>query len=249
MRDETVRACGLAAVIMAAASVVLAPLNALARMQTESGRSDLENEFAGWWAEPALRTLGPWILDFGSPDIVYLTYGKFYAVAVAAVIACAVAARSRRPANVRWTERWGWRLTLAGFALVLLGQVAFYWILGTWWTVAGGNPDSPWGDWVYVLVLLGLLVGIPGGILLGIGLLRAGFRPRLAAWVILLDLPLSLALAEMSTMALTMWPMMLAWGLIGGSLFRGERRADPSRVEDGNTAATVTSGSAPSRLH
>ena len=47
MRDETVRACGLAAVIMAAASVVLAPLNALARMQTESGRSDLENEFAG----------------------------------------------------------------------------------------------------------------------------------------------------------------------------------------------------------
>ena len=34
MKDETVRACGLAALVMAAASVVLAPLNALARMQT-----------------------------------------------------------------------------------------------------------------------------------------------------------------------------------------------------------------------
>src|SRR5688572_6834308 len=107
MQATTVRFCGLAAVVLAAASILLAPLNALARMQTESGHSDLENEYAAWWAEPALRTLGPWILDFASPDVVYLTYGKFYAVAMAAVIACAVAARSRRPSTVRWTERWG----------------------------------------------------------------------------------------------------------------------------------------------
>jgi hypothetical protein len=65
-----------------------------------------------------------------------------------------------------------------------------------------------------------MLIGIFGNVLLGFGLLRAGYRPRLAAWVILLDLPLSIALVELGTMAFTMWPMMLAWGLVGWSLWR-----------------------------
>lgn len=42
----TLRRCGLAAVVVALASIPLAPLNALARMQTDSGRSDLTNELA-----------------------------------------------------------------------------------------------------------------------------------------------------------------------------------------------------------
>ena len=63
-----------------------------------------------------------------------------------------------------------------------------------------------------------MLIGVFGNILLGIGLLRGGFRPRFAAWVILLDLPLSIALVAVSTQALGMWPTMLAWGVIGWSL-------------------------------
>jgi len=228
MKDETVRACGLGAVVLAAASVVLAPLNALARMQTESGRSDLENELAAWWAEPALRTLGPPLLDFADADTVYLTYGKFYAFAMVAVLACVFAARSRRPSPMRWTERWGWRLTIAGFTLTLVGMVCFYWFLV--------------GDWAYGVTLLGLLVGIPGNILLGIGLLRGGFRPRFAAWVILLDLPLSLALVEVSTMALSMWPMMLAWGVIGWSL-RGTGRTQAEPTAPGTTVRRARAGS------
>jgi len=206
MKNQTVRACGLSAVVLAVASLVLAPLNALARMQTESGRSDLESEYAAWWAEPTLQALGPWLLDFADADTVYLTYGKFYAVAMLGVLACVVATHSRRPSPLRWAERWGWRLTVVGFVLVTLGHLGYYWLL--------------LGDGAYIAVLLGLLVGIPASVLLGVGLLRSGFRPRFAAWVILFDLPLSLALAQFSTMALTMWPMMLAWGVIGWSLVR-----------------------------
>jgi hypothetical protein len=212
MTPTAVRRWGLAAVVVALASVPLAPLNSLARMQTESGQSDLGNELTSWWAEPALQTLGPWLLDFADADTVYLTYGMFYAVAVAAVLGCMVAARSRRPGPLSRTETWGWRLALAGYAVMLLGFVAFYWLR------VGGDAG-------YLVVLLGMLLGIPGNVLLGIGLLRGRFRPRLAAWVILLDLPLSLGLVSISTQALGMWTMTLAWGLIGWSLWRDPDRA------------------------
>jgi len=209
-----VRRCGLAAVVLGIASIVLAPLNALARMQTESGRSDMENPFASWWAEPAMHTLSPWLLDFADTQTVYLTYGKFYLLAVLAVLACAFAARSRRPAGVGWVERWGWRLTIGSYALMCVGHVGGYWLAIT--------------ESGYTVILVAMAIGIFGNVLLGIGLIRNGFRPRLAAWVILLDLPLSIALVSISTQALGMWPMMFAWGLIGWSLWRGGAEEDVS---------------------
>ena len=159
-----VRRCGLAAVVLAIASIPLAPLNALARMQTDSGRSDLANDLAAWWAEPALRTLSPWLLDFADVDTVYLTYGKFYLLAVLAVLACAVATRSRRPVDMGWAERWGWRLTIGSLALTCVGHFATYWLASV--------------DAGFVVVLLSLLIGVFGNVLLGVGLIRAGFRPR-----------------------------------------------------------------------
>ena len=148
MSPTTIRRCGLAAVVVAVASIPLAPLNALARMQTESGASDLANEMAHWWAEPALRVLGPWLLDFSDPDTVYLTYGMFYAVAVTAVLACMVAARSLRPVPQGWAERWGWRLALAGYAVMLLGFLTFYWLRSattpaSWSCCSGWRSGSP----------------------------------------------------------------------------------------------------------
>jgi len=106
MDDSKARLAGLAAVTVAAASVVLAPLNSLARMRTESGRSDFYAEGAHWWAAPAMDVFEP-VLDFAAPDTVYATYGKFYLLALVAVIACALAVRSRRPPTLRWAERWG----------------------------------------------------------------------------------------------------------------------------------------------
>jgi hypothetical protein len=206
LSDVAVRRCGLAAVVLALASIPLAPLNALARMQTESGRSDLTNPQAAWWAQPAMDTLQPWLFDFADVDRVYVTYGKFYLLAVVAVLACVLAAWSRRPGELRWAERWGWRLTVVGYGVMCVGQMVTYWLL----RVESG----------FAVILVSMLVGIFGNALLGYGLLRAGFRPRVAAWVVLLDLPLSMVLVEMSTMALSMWPMMLAWGLVGWSLWR-----------------------------
>ena len=207
MNENTIRRCGLAAVVLASASVVMAPLNALARMLTEDGRSDLESGLASWWAEPALGVLKPWVLDFADPETVYETYGKFYVFAVLAALACALATRSLRPPVKRWPERWGWRLTLTAYVMTATGLFFTYWI---------ANLDA-----VYLFVTLpSMLISLFGHILLALGLLRTDFRPRLGAILLLLEFPLSVALVAVSTQALGMWPMMFAWGVIGWSLWR-----------------------------
>lgn len=217
LSDTTVRRCGLAAVVLGVASIPLAPLNSLARMQIPDGRSDLDNPMASWWAEPAMRALRPRLLDFGDAQTVYLTYGKFYLLAVLAVLACAVATFSRRPDRLGWVERWGWRLTFTGLVLMCVGQVVAYWLAFV--------------DEGYLVVLLAMLVGVFGNVLLGLGLIRSHFRPRLSAWLILLDLPLSIGLVSIATQATGMWPMMLAWGLIGWSLQRDAVTAGATPVE------------------
>ena len=118
-----------------------------------------------------------------------MTYGKFYLLAVLAVLACAFAACSRRPGELGWAERWGWRLTVVGYGADVR-------------RTRHGATGSRAVDGGFAVILLSMLIGIFGNVLLGIGLLRGGFRPRPAAGLILLDLPLSLVLVEMSTMAL-----------------------------------------------
>jgi len=86
-------------------------------------------------------------LEFADPDTVYLTYGKFFAPAVIAVLACVLATRSRRPSSKRWSERWGWRLTIAGYTIITLGMIGSYWL--------------SLGDAMYGAVLFGMLLGIP----------------------------------------------------------------------------------------
>lgn len=80
--------------------------------------------------------LGPTLLNFASPDTVYLDYGMFYAVAVAVAgsLAAMIAARSVRPHRPAWDERWGWRLTFAGYGVMLLGS---------WATTVSGWAKAP----------------------------------------------------------------------------------------------------------
>jgi hypothetical protein len=156
--------------VVAFASLPLAPLNALARMQTACGRSDLENELAAWWAEPAIQNLAPWLLDFADADTVYLTYGQ---VLPAGRVGMCRRGPQRRPARVSSVEGWGWRLTIGSPGLMCLGQLGAYWLALV--------------DEGYVVILLRMLAGAFGNITLSAGLVRSGFRPRTAAWVILLD--------------------------------------------------------------
>jgi hypothetical protein len=205
MTSTAVRRCGLAATVVAVLSLIMAPLNALARMRTDDGRSDLDNPLAHWWADPALRALDP-IVGWGSPDTVYLTYGKFYVLALLAALACAFAVRSLRPLG-RFAERWGWRLTLTSYCLMSVSLFFTYWIANL--------------DLVFLAVTIpALLLSTVGETMLGIGLIRSGFRPRLTPWVLVLSFPLSQALVMISTQALGMWPTMLAWGTAGWSLWR-----------------------------
>lgn len=222
--DETrARQAGLAAVVAAGASVVLAPLNALARMRTESGRSDFENGAASWWAEPAMRLFEP-VLDFASPDTVYLTYGKFYALALFAALACAVAVRNGRPEQPGWSERWGWRITLAAYAGSAVCMLVIYWVapLGSWMTLLDAG---------YVVLLVAMLFNVFGHLLLGVALIRSHFRPRLTSWVLVTEPATSIALVSISTQALGMWPMMLAWGVAGWALWRGDRQQKAGAVQ------------------
>ena len=218
-----VRRAGLAAVVFAALSMVMAPLNALARMRTADGRSDLENPLASWWAEPAMDLVRP-LVDWGSPDTVYETYGKFYVFAVLAALACAVAVRSRRPSPMRFAERWEWRIILPAYVLMALSLFFIYWVANL--------------DLVFLAVTIpAVLLSTIGETMLGIGLIRGGFRPRLTGWLLALSLPLSQALVVVSTQAFGMWPMMFAWGLAGCSLWRS---TTPEALPSTRTATSVS---------
>lgn len=207
------RRAGISCVAIAGASLVLAPLHALARMRTDSGLSDFENPLAHWWAAPAMDAVGG-LLDWGSPDTVYETYGKFNFVALLAVLACALAVRGQRPRPLRFSERWGWRLSFTSYWLLALSMFTFYWISSL--------------DLLFLVATIpGLLLNAVGQTMLGIGLVRSGFRPRLTGWILALSFPLSQALVVFSTQALGMWPMMLAWAAAGWTLWRSELVGEP----------------------
>ncbi|TDO46151.1 hypothetical protein EV643_1113 [Kribbella sp. VKM Ac-2527] len=155
-------------------AVVLAPLHALARFATSDGKEDLDSGVVRFWAEPVARALRP-LLDWSDTDTVYRAYGKAWPVLIAATIVSAVLVRgSRRPGRL---ERWGWRLTLPGLTLMALGLFGFFWIgLDIAYLVAG---------------LPGFLLAVAGSVLLGIALLRDGFRPWLVPALLLGWLPLT----------------------------------------------------------
>lgn len=227
MNHTFTRGAGLAAAIFAALSLPMAPLNALARMRTVDGTSDYENPLASWWAEPAMSHLRP-LVEWGLPDTVYETYGKFYVFAVLAVLACAVAVRSERPSGAGFAERWGWRITLPSYALMALSLFFTYWVANL--------------DIVFLSVTIpAMLLNSIGEVTLGIGLIRGGFRPRLTGWLLAFGFVLSQGLVIISTQALGMWPTMFAWGLAGWSLWRSSGPAHPGRNIKADQPETIPS--------
>ncbi|MFI7063684.1 hypothetical protein ACIBL3_22050 [Kribbella sp. NPDC050124] len=208
--QRLVRAAAWAPPVLAA---VLAPLHALARFATVDGKEDLESDAVQFWAEPAARALRP-LLDWADADTVYRAYGKGWPVLIAATIVSAVLVRrSRRPGRL---ERWGWRLTLPGLSLMVLGLFGFFWIgLDIAYIVAG---------------MPGFLLAVVGSVLLGIALLRDGFRPRLAPALLLGWLPLDIVLSAVLSAGAGTIPMMTAWALAVQTVPRGapSRPAQPT---------------------
>jgi hypothetical protein len=200
--DRTVQLVGRAAWLGAWAGIVLAPIHALSRFATADGRQELESAVVRAWAEPAADRLRP-LLDWANPDTVYVTYGKLWLLLFLTATACAFLVRRER--DPRGFERRTWRITLTGLAIATASVM--------------GDYFTPWLDQSFLLLgIPGVLISLSGSLLLGIALLRRGFRPRMTGWLLVLWLPLFLALSSVIAMGAAALPMLFAWGLAGQAM-------------------------------
>lgn len=208
MTDRTRRTVGRYSPAAAVTWAVLAPLLALAYFATPPGAESLEVATTAAWAEPARNIAGP-LLTFASPDGVYSVYTFLLALLFPSIVLGALVARSRRPAEQTHPERWGWRLAIGGYALfgAGLGVVAVIMLIA--------GPSASIVDALFMATMVpGLLVALIGSTILGISLLRAGYRPRTTAWLLALALPLwMVGSAVLGHNALGILPLAMAWAI------------------------------------
>ena len=171
-----------------------------------TGSSDLDVATTRFWAEPAGDFLSP-LLTWADPDLVYVTYGKWWLFALGVVaVAGFMVMRVRAPYGV---ELWGWRITLLGYVLLALGAGAFYW--GQWNSY---NVLEDIGLWIDVP---GALLSLVGSTVLGIALLRRGAKPRLAAVLLLLALPALFGITMVTSLGNADIPAMFAIAMLASA--------------------------------
>ena len=181
---RNIRAITLYSVVGGICAVLLAPLLAMSYFATSEGAKELKIGTISAWAEPG-RDLAGSLLTFASPDDVYSTYTLLFALLFPAVILAASATRSQRPETQTEPERWGWRLARVGYIVFGTGlgivAVALFWFA----------PDSAIVNGAFIgLILPGLMLSLIGSTVLGVALIRAGYRPRLTAWLLTVAFPL-----------------------------------------------------------
>ncbi|MFN2466823.1 MAG: hypothetical protein ABR521_01625 [Gaiellaceae bacterium] len=211
------RLVGLYATVAAAAALVFAPLLALSYFAIDEGVEQLESATVSAWAEPG-RDLAGGLVTFASADRVYATYTQVFALLFPAVLLCAWATRGRGGPHAR-LERWGWRIALAGYALLAFGLLLISIML------IGASASSPILNVAFLPFMLpGVVLGTIGSTVLGIALLRAGYEPRATAWLLAFAVPLWLAgNIVLGHNSLGMVPVFLAWGVTGWRLWRADR--------------------------
>ena len=202
------RLAGLYAGVAAVASFVLTPLLALSYFATEGGAEELEKSTVDAWADPA-RDLADGLLTFASADTVYFIWLKSLMLIGPALLVAAVAVRSRRPPQITRPERWGWRLAIVGYALLSLGVILAL------------PHDLALNVVFFSLIIPGLLLGTIGSTTLGIALLRARFRPRLTAVLLVISFPFWFVAADViGHNSPGLLPLFVAWGIAGWRLWR-----------------------------
>jgi hypothetical protein len=219
MAERTTRAAGLYAAVAAAAAVLLSPLLALSYFATSEGADELGTGTVSAWADPARDLVGS-LLTWASADRVYATYVQAFAVLFPAVLLCALVVHRRRPAARSRLERWGWRIALFGYALASVGLGAAFVVL-----IAGSVAGDALNVVFLGVMLPAMLFSVLGSTVLGIALLRAGYRPKLTAWLLALAFPSMLAIPGLlGHNSLGMLPIFVAWGLTGLRLWRPTER-------------------------
>jgi len=213
------RRISLAAWVMAAFGTVAGELHALARINSHPG--DLASGLTRAWAVPAMSAVRP-LLDWGDPYFVYWTYGKIWLpICLAFTTAAYLVYRRRR--LVGRVEKWAWRAQLAAYATLVVSVTGDYY--------------TPWTDQFFLVGLAALLLIAFGGPVLGITLLRNGFRPRVTAWLLIVFLPFFIAITSVTSMGNALMPLMWGWALAAHRLVQAEERYSLR-----GTATTVPSG-------
>jgi hypothetical protein len=194
-------------------------LHALARHNTEDGKADLDLPLTAAWSDPARKALAP-LLEWSTPDQVYLTYGKLWLpVFVAFTLAAFVVRRHRSPYGL---EKWAWRITLTGCVWGCLS------VFGDYWLQWGKTAQEPLLTITFVFGLPAVLLLMVGSTVLGIALLRRGFRPRLSAWLLTLTLPGLFAITMVTSMGSITLPVAFAFAIAARHL----QTVGDHRVED-----------------
>jgi hypothetical protein len=210
-RELRDRRIGRLAWVMAWVGLVVGQFHAMARHNTVDGREDLDSWTTRVWSDPARELFKP-LLDWASPDAVYLTYGKIWFPVFAAFTVCAlVLYQRRRPVGF---EKWAWRFALFAYTWASVAVLVTYW---SQWTHTTALLDIAF----LALDVPGLLLTWLGSTVLGVTLLVRGYRPRATAWLIALTIPLGLVLEQFTSMGSGALPEMFAFGLAGRALARG----------------------------
>jgi hypothetical protein len=207
------RRIGRFAWVMAWFGLVMGQLHALARHQTADGKADLDLPLTAFWAEPAADLVRP-LLDWGSADTVYLTYGKLWLPVFVAFTLCAFVVRRRRePVGA---EKWAWRVVLVAYPLACAGVALDYW---TQW----GAQDDRLLDLAFIVTIPAMLLTTIGSSFLGIVLLRRGLR--LPAWLLALTFPLVFVISSITSLGSVVLPIAFAFGIFGRRIARVEEAA------------------------
>ena len=189
-------------------ALVVGQLHALARHRTEDGQGDLDLTTTRFWAEPAGRLARP-LLDWGSPDLVYVTYGKLWLPLFLAFTACAfVCYRQRRPAG---KERWVWRTVLFAYCGACVSVAAEYWL--QW-----GSETSDLLDTVFLVTVPFVLLTVLSSTVLGVVLLVKRFEPRTPAVLLALTMPGLVVIPMVTSLGNITLPILFAFGILGRRL-------------------------------
>ena len=206
--EQSQRRIGRFAWVMAWFGLVMGQFHAMARHQTADGRSDLDSGLVRAWSDPARDLFSP-LLDWGSPDTVYLTYGKLWLPVFVAFTLCAFVVRRRRsPVGV---EKWAWRIALFAYAGACCSVALEYW---TQW----GAMNDDFLDLVFLASLPFILLTMLASSFLGIVLLGRGLG--LPAVLLALTFPLVFVISSVTSLGNVVLPIAFAFGILGRRIAR-----------------------------
>jgi hypothetical protein len=203
--------------VMAWVGLVVGQLHALARHQTTEGSSDLDSKLVSAWSDPARDVLAP-LLDWASPDTVYLTYGKAWLPVFLAFTLCAFVVHRRYPPLTR-VEKWTWRVVLTAYVLACVSIAAQYW---TQW----GAMNEALLAAVFLAVIPVVVLTVIGSSVLGVVLLRRGLG--LPAGLLAATFPAVFVISAVTSLGNVFLPIAFAFGLLGRRIARAEASHDSS---------------------